>query len=181
MRGRPGRPFNARPSGRAGPRPATAGRRAVRRNSAGCHAGRGGRWTAGQRPGRCRRRHSAGACGRQERTGRVAPCFSGGHAGFAGAGSSDWRPVPAKRSKYPRRAGQAGMFVDGSELVDEISKPRTSARSLSMDDCGYRAVHGQHRQVHGDRPSRDRGTDRPGSPVPRRKTRFPACFYSTAS
>ena len=53
------RPFNARPSGRAGPRLAVAGRRAVRRNSAGCHAGRGGRWTAGRarRNGAACRRH----------------------------------------------------------------------------------------------------------------------------
>ena len=46
--------------GRAGPRPAVAGRRAVRRSSAGCHAGRGGRWTAGRTrpPPGFRRRHA---------------------------------------------------------------------------------------------------------------------------
>ena len=46
--------------GRAGLRPAVAGRRAVRRNSAGYHAGRGGRWTAGRirPPPGLRRRHA---------------------------------------------------------------------------------------------------------------------------
>ena len=49
--------------GRAGPRPATAGRPVVRRNSAGRHAGRGGRWTAGRTrpPPGLRRRHATAA------------------------------------------------------------------------------------------------------------------------
>ena len=57
------RPFNARPIGRAGLRPATAGRRAVRRNFAGYHAGRGGRWTAGRTrpPPGFRRRYAMAA------------------------------------------------------------------------------------------------------------------------
>ena len=47
-----------------------------------------------------------------------------GHADFAGGRPvpRTGRPVPAKRSKYLGRAGQTGMFVDGSELVDEIRK-----------------------------------------------------------
>ena len=46
--------------GRAGLRPAITGRRAVRRNSAGYHAGRGWRWTAGRTrpPPGLRRRHA---------------------------------------------------------------------------------------------------------------------------
>ena len=49
--------------GRASLRPATAGRRAVRRSSAGCHAGRGGRWTAGRTrpPPGFRRRYAIAA------------------------------------------------------------------------------------------------------------------------
>ena len=63
LAGTPRRPFNARPSGRAGLRPAVAGRRAVRRNSARYHAGRGGRWTAGRTrpPPGFRRRYATAA------------------------------------------------------------------------------------------------------------------------
>ena len=60
LRGRRGALWN-RPADRlAGLRPATAGRRAIRRSSAGYHAGRGGRWTAGRTrpPPGFRRRHA---------------------------------------------------------------------------------------------------------------------------
>ena len=78
-----GRPSNARPIGRAGLRPAIAGRRAVRRNSAGRHAGRG----------------IADRLLRRVRSRRPKPTVSGvkGRRFAAAFGQSGLRPPPVRR------------------------------------------------------------------------------------
>ena len=94
------RPFIARPSGRAGPRPAVAGRRAVRRSSAGCHAGRGGRWTAGRirPPPGLRRRHAMAADRRHACTPGRRPRRNGARWNGAADGRHDFVPPMAGRN-----------------------------------------------------------------------------------